>query len=175
MSEQARFVSIQQEFRVHKKNIIVNVHIFVENSCKACGIPVSKDVTRTPFPLTGNLSICKKLCVCSGVVAAGPNLLKTSEVVFGLLKKQMSNITKLTIACSFLKNSKPKCMQELPSALNLMVFLEFSHNLTIITANEKKKKENANKNPNLNRYCGTKYQICPLPEIQFRSPRPTLI
>lgn len=111
---------------------------FVENSCKVCEITVSKDVTRTCFPLTGNLSICKKLCVCSSVVAAGPNLLKTSEVVFGLLKKQMSSVRKLTIACSSLKNSKPNCMEELHSALNLMIFLEFSHNLTIITANEKK-------------------------------------
>jgi len=29
-----------------------------------------------------------KLGVCSSVVAARPNLLKTSEVVFGLIKKQ---------------------------------------------------------------------------------------
>lgn len=73
---------------MHKNNRIFHIHISVENSCKACGIPVSKDVTRTCFPLTGNLSICMKLCVCSSVVAARPNLLKTSEDVFSLLKKQ---------------------------------------------------------------------------------------
>lgn len=86
--KQASFVSLRQEFRVHKKNRRVNRHIPVQNSCKACGIRVSKDVTRTCFSLTGNLSVCMKLRVCSTVVAARPNSLKTSEVVLGLLKKQ---------------------------------------------------------------------------------------
>lgn len=32
-----------------------------------------------------------EVCVCSSVVAACPNLLKTSKVVFGLLKKNQTN------------------------------------------------------------------------------------
>lgn len=94
---------------MHKESRIADIKNFLENSCEGCGKPGSKDVARTFFPLKGNLSICMKLFVSNSVLAARLNLLKTSEAVFSLLLRRLtSNITKITIACSSLREKKKK-------------------------------------------------------------------